>query len=424
MANPLQSVGVSVKLQIVVAALLGWFWLLCGAAAADTLHHWVQLGDDSRVIVRAIVRAGTCPKLLVDGKAVTMQLRAAQTARYSGLVCEESLPRPAPEMVLDGKVLPVLRADLRRIAVIGDTGCRIKGSWAQACDDTDAWPLDAVMAAIVKLQPDLVIHVGDYLYRDSPCPPSADCVGSPYGDGLQTWVADWFGPAQQLLSKTPFIFVRGNHEACGRNDKGWFRYLAVGPIPTDCPAVSESWNAVLGGTNLIVFDASDGPSAHSSVRHLEVYRRMAEAAFANLDRETWFLTHRPIWAHLRAFGEIIDGDDTQRDAFGDGFPQAVSLILSGHLHGFQAIDLANRPAQVISGNGGTELDPMPNEDKRNREIAGSQARQVLSDAGFGFLLLDRDGESDWWADVFDAQGDRRHSCHLSGRGFSCGARSQ
>src|SRR5262249_9219466 len=47
---------------------------------------------------------------------------------------------------------------------------------------------------------DLVIHVGDYLYRQSACPPGdAGCAGSPYGDDWPTWKADFFAPAAPAL---------------------------------------------------------------------------------------------------------------------------------------------------------------------------------------------------------------------------------
>jgi predicted phosphodiesterase len=281
------------------------------------------------------------------------------------------------------------------------------------------------MAKIVARKPDLVIHVGDYIYRNSPCPPPHDCLGSPHGDNLQTWVADWFGPAQQLLSQAPFVFVRGNHETCSRGAaKGWFRYLAIGSPPAKCPVASEPWKAQLADLDLIVFDASAGPASHSSLDQLPAYKRMADAIFATLQRETWFLTHRPLWVHMRAFGETINGDDTQREAFGAAMPQAVSLVLSGHIHAFQALDMAHGPAQVISGNGGTKLDPMPTGMERNFEVAGSLARQIVNDGGFGFLMLTRTDQREWHMDVLDAKGVRQRRCHLSGRDLSCAARLQ
>ena len=402
-------------------AVIGCLWFADVSESSETLNHWVQLGPDAELVVRAITRSSKCPTMQIDGRPVAMSLRAEATQQFPGLVCERHLPRSQSNMVLDGRPLATLNPDVRRIAVIGDTGCRIRGTRVQACNNPDAWPLNAIMAEIVAQKPDLVIHVGDYIYRQSPCPPSHDCLGSPYGDNLQTWLADWFGPAQHLLSQVPFVFIRGNHEECGRGAQGWFRYLAVGSPPAACPAASDPWKAQIAGVDLIVFDASDGPAAHSATDQLPVYKRMAHAIFATLQRETWFLTHRPLWAHMRAFDEIINGDDTQREAFGAAMPQAITLVLSGHLHAFQALDMAHGPAQVISGNSGTLLDPMPTGMERDLKVAGSLARQIVNDGGFGFLMLTRTNQRGWHMDVLDAKGERRHRCHLLGRDLSCPA---
>lgn len=79
---------------------------------------------------------------------------------------------------------------IRRIVVIGDTGCRLKASESayQACNDSEAYPFATVAAHAAAWHLDLVIHVGDYLYRANPCPPGrSGCVGSPWGYGWDSW---------------------------------------------------------------------------------------------------------------------------------------------------------------------------------------------------------------------------------------------
>ena len=104
---------------------------------------------------------------------------------------------------IDGRALPLPKARLAAIAVLGDTGCRlndarVKGSRTdhdhhergqfQDCDRQSKWPFARLSAIIAAHKPDLVIHVGDYVYRESPCPPAeAGCKGSPHGDNWQTW---------------------------------------------------------------------------------------------------------------------------------------------------------------------------------------------------------------------------------------------
>src|SRR6516165_4212442 len=77
-------------------------------------------------------------------------------------------------------------------------------------------------------EPDLVLHVGDYQYRENKCPVDiAGCVDAGWGYGWDTWDADLFTPGAALLAAAPWIMVRGNHEECARLDKAgtdsWIR---------------------------------------------------------------------------------------------------------------------------------------------------------------------------------------------------------
>ncbi|WP_298855682.1 hypothetical protein [uncultured Ruegeria sp.] len=123
--------------------------------------------------------------------------------------------------------------------------------------------------------------------------------------------------------------------------------------------------------------------------------------------------------NMHAFGELIDGDDTQRAALSGVIPETVNLLLSGHIHAFQAIDLLDGPVQVISGNGGTQLDPMPTDIATNVEVAGSLASIVVSNSDFGFLMLTRKTDGVWSMDAIDAEGKTRNRCRLIGRTLSC-----
>ena len=389
------------------------------SSKADVLHHWVQLGPDDEIIIRAVSASSDCPMLQIDDQAVAMNRRAMPQDQFPHLVCEYRASKLAQKIMLEGNALPTLNPSVRRIAVIGDTGCRIRGSRVQNCNDPSAWPLNAILEEIASRSPDLVIHVGDYLYRASECPDPEKCGGSPFGDTFESWSADWLGPADSLFRRVPFVFLRGNHENCGRGDKGWFRYFEAGPVPTSCPVVTLPWVASVDGLDLISFDSSAGPAPQSNPDLSNVYGQMARDLFAKASGEAWFLTHRPLWVNMRAFGELIDGDDTQRAAFGGGIPEVVNLVLSGHIHAFQAIDLLNGPVQGISGNGGTQLDPMPTDIATNVDVAGSLASIVVSNSEFGFLMLTQRTDENWSMDAIDAEGNTRNQCRLIGRTLSC-----
>ena len=128
--------------------------------------------------------------------------------------------------------------------VIGDTGCRIKASdnIFQACNDAAQWPFKQVAAAAAAIAPDLVIHVGDYHYRETACPAGDPaCAGSPWGYGWDAWEADLFAPAQPLFAAAPWIVVRGNHESCFRAGQGWWRFLDPRPLAArqDCNSAAD-----------------------------------------------------------------------------------------------------------------------------------------------------------------------------------------
>ena len=110
-----------------------------------------------------------------------MALRAVSDSGFPA-VCTHGIPSGAQSIhvtMADGSIetLAAPAADPHRILVLGDTGCRIKGSFLQACNDPVAWPFAGLAKAAADLKPDLVIHLGDYLYRESACPQgNAGCV--------------------------------------------------------------------------------------------------------------------------------------------------------------------------------------------------------------------------------------------------------
>jgi hypothetical protein len=209
-------------------------------AAVEQWPSWIQIGPNDVILARA-VRAETCPQITIDGSTGAMNIRALPNVDHPNIVCETAVPTGSKSVAIDGQAMRLPVADPQRIALIGDTGCRLKAPDAfQACNDPAEWPFARTAAASTVWNPDLVIHVGDYLYRESPCPDgNTGCAGSPYGDNWVTWNADFFAPAAPLLAAAPWILVRGNHEDCTREGMGWFRYLDPMPMPTACQTYTE-----------------------------------------------------------------------------------------------------------------------------------------------------------------------------------------
>ena len=324
--------------------------------------------------------------------------------------------------------LPV--SDPQRILVLGDTGCRIKDKTLQDCSDPAKWPFARIAAEAARLKPDLVIHVGDYLYRESACPPDfAGCAGTPFGDNWPTWDVDFFAPARPLLAVAPWVIVRGNHEDCGRAGPGFLRLL--GPTAYDpaapCAAHVAPYTVPLGSLDLVVLDNSDAPDTSVAEASVPGYRQEL-AALGQAKTPSWLVLHRPIWAAITGpLGMPIGGNLTTITAAGStGIPAPVELMLAGHIHTFEAINYGREPRvppQIVAGNGGDLLDETPSQ-LRGTVFQGNSGVRVsdgISLGGFGFLLMTRAGDG-WTIDVHDWQGRIERQCVFRAGRVDCPAR--
>jgi hypothetical protein len=168
------------------------FLLAPAAQAADLPNAWVELAADGGLDVRAVTMPGApCPKVLADGSPLASRQRGSPDptdGAYPIQVCVAHAAVTARGITVDGLPYPVLPRSIKRIVVIGDTGCRLKGDNVQDCNDPAQWPFAAIARLAAARHPDLVVHVGDYHYRESPCPAArAGCAGSPYGDNWAVW---------------------------------------------------------------------------------------------------------------------------------------------------------------------------------------------------------------------------------------------
>ena len=177
------------------------FWTLSPSAEQLT-PVWVEVSENGGAIARVVVNAvGECPSIAVDGATRPMSVRLPVPRGFLP-ACEAALPEGAKSASVYGRALALPKRDPSRVIVFGDTGCRIKGEEIQDCNDPNEWPFRQVATRAAADKPDLMIHVGDYLYREDMCPPAnkSFCDGTPVGDNWPTWNADFFTPAAKLLA--------------------------------------------------------------------------------------------------------------------------------------------------------------------------------------------------------------------------------
>jgi hypothetical protein len=394
---------------------------------------WVELGPDGSSEARVITTAEACPDIVIDGRVQPMSVRAApEPPTFPVLTCETTLPPGTKRAVVRGAAapLPLPPRDPQRIAVIGDTGCRIEtGHPSQACNDPKAWPFADLARAVAKWQPDLVVHVGDYLYRESPCPAGDQgCAGSPWGYDWAAIDADFFSPADPLFRVAPLVLTRGNHESCNRAGPVWFRFLDPRPLEAECNDYTEPYAVEIGGLQLLMLDSSAASDTSVDPTQVALYRQQ----FARLDElagpHALLLTHRPMWAfghlgEMNGVETLFRDNPTLQAASENVLPAGVELVVSGHIHLFELLTFdpfSNllRAPQIVIGNSGTSLDPPITTALPGLEIAGATVSLGETSDRFGWVSLEREGAS-WSAILRDVAGRPSLDCQIAERMADC-----
>lgn len=444
---------------------------LCGCVSqslpppAETDYRYVVLGPDGVAVARVITAAAGCPDIDIDGAIRTMSVRMAaatipvrpsrndlpqpKPSAFPVLTCEATLPSGIARAAVGGVALPLPRENPRRIVLLGDTGCLVNSSYKvfQACDDPALWPFERVANAAAAMAPDLVIHVGDYHYRESACAPdNPGCAGSPWGYGWDAWRADLFHPARNLFAAAPWIVVRGNHESCNRAGQGWWRFLDPRPVAPrqDCNLAaddaignySDAYAVPLGrsaDTQLLVFDSSwvgVTPLSPSDLMYRN-YRAQFERIFTLAGRtpHAFFASHHPVLGFAANPGKPespYPGNAGLQSVLeplypSALFPPAVEALLSGHNHTLEVVSFATpHPPQFITGNGGDWADqPFPVPFPAGVEPAsGAVVAELVASTRFGFMTMERDGDG-WSMRAWDTQGRPLTSCALGHRKAVC-----
>ena len=401
----------------------------CSRAAPPEVgapHAWVEV-TATGFELRATAQNGTCPAAQIDGRPAEMAVRSSENDAFPA-ICALPAPRGSTAVSALGHVWTLSEAAPKRIVVIGDTGCRVRDLSAQDCLSATGWPFAKVAQLAANQAPDLVIHVGDYYYRESPCPFEREtCRNSPFGDRFDTWRAELFDPAAPLLAAAPVLFVRGNHESCKRGGDGWARLLETRPWTGACQEGGSSFVARLGDLSLGVLDSSVADDRDPKPRGVEVMAAQIDQVRAGLGPgESFLLTHRPIWAavpvaRVGPLPPIFVGLNATEQAAARGrMPDQVSMVISGHVHHFAAYTFGpTRPAQLVAGEGGATLadSDRPDLDRTPLKIDGMEATKV-NFARYGYVLMER-GEAGWTVEAHDLDDKVVLRCRLKGRDLTC-----
>jgi len=425
-----------------------------------------------RSVVRVLTRNSMCPDIVwADGRRERMRVRAeaalvqlrgdsvqsdSKPAHFDVLTCEVDWRQGAAGATVENRAVPAPHQQINRIVLIGDTGCRMKASENafQECLDATRWPFAQVAARAALMKPDLVIHVGDIHYRESPCPAgNRGCASSPWGYGMDAWRADLFEPAAPLLAAAPWLFVRGNHESCFRAGQGWFRFVDSGAWTSarSCNSPASDHDAdfsepyavpVGGGTQLIVFDSSKSsgkPYASTDPAFAKYAAQIKQvASLAAQAQRSFFLSHHPLlaFAPTDIAGSIKPGGSRGlQSAFASVhparlFPDGVDIVMHGHIHLFEAISFSSaHPASLILGNSGSATEGRAPTAVAVGTLAypGAAVDDYASNSEFGFAVMDRvdgSGETQWRITEYDVEGRAKIVCEIESSRSRCRAGSR
>jgi len=422
---------------------------------------YVVLGAQGAVARAVYTDATTCPSLALasqSGKSTQpMSVRALpQSADASDkkpafpvLVCELSIPAGTTAAAVGKQKLPLPPDTLVAVAVIGDTGCRLKADkdadhddegTFQDCDSKSAWPFSTLAKNVTKRKPQLLVHVGDYIYRESPCPKGdKGCKGSPYGDNWDTWKADFFKPAAPLLAAAPWIATRGNHEICARAGDGFMLFLdptlATDQKPPACGALLDPLTVTVGGQQFIMLDSSNAPDecpdsgcdtktsnapecpkpGCSAKAYAEQLAAMQPADGA------WLVSHRPVWG----FKNKSQLNATLQAALGQWngkLPPGFTLAVAGHIHIWETLSFSDqRSPQFVIGNGGTSLAHAIKGKLDGKEIGGTTVSASKSASKWGFTIFtpNKKQAATWTATYYSTKGNDKFTCTVQPTGVSC-----
>jgi predicted phosphodiesterase len=416
------------KILALIGAAIAITWPAAGYAADQ--FRWVQYGP-AGLEARVATEKGACPQGLIDGQTVAMSVRSTPGPDYPVLVCSMPIPASAKDVRVAGFPMALPKPQVNRILVIGDTGCRLKGKQVQSCNDIAEWPFRIGADISTEFKPDLVLHVGDYHYRETACPLNNNgCAGTPFGDTWDVWREDFFVPAQSLLAAAPWILVRGNHEECDRGGKGWARTLDPYPWSADagatgCLGLARPFLVDLGDIKLGVVDVSTAEEASVNEQQVAWYKDVFSSVIASAGGAPMWLTfHRPVWVSDGSSGKNKGGDNrTLAAALKDTLKPNVSVILSGHHHVFEAMSYEeDLPAALVSGNGGDDLSPNVPVNPIGLAVNGSTVKAGITRPGiFGFAMLERmtDGSGRWSFTGYDTHGKQIGRCLVEGRQLAC-----
>lgn len=318
----------------------------------------------------------------------------------------------------------------RKIAIIGDTGCRLKEtkihSLYQNCADPKAWPYPKLIEQVAKEKPDLIIHLGDYHYREQ-CSKGKKCekMTTAAGYGFAPWQKDFLEPSQPAFRGVPWIIARGNHEDCERAYLGYRSLLVAEDWNQECIPYEEPQLIQWKDLTIVVLDTStisdlpitsDATDKIWAERFSVIEKKLAEIK----SKHVWIVTHKPFYG-LTSLGSAFAPINMNLRKYLDAtkLGKRVELLLAGHVHSSQLVQVAGMPLQVVLGNGGAILEKGGKSvSSGNLNLIGYDKAKIIT-RDFGYAMIQEKKQGDYSLEFYSAGGALLASCSLKNKGAGC-----
>lgn len=301
---------------------------------------------------RVIVASGQPCPTLSGGPSPLKMTRRDNPHGFTVDVCEAVVPFEQTLTVSGSSLtLPAAHREVRRVTVIGDTGCEPSDQAGCGLDDPQ-WPFPVLAKAAAANAPELVLHMGDYNYRGTPshfeqvvngtqtkayyydagdgAPTDQLCgLKAPYysqntpsgtegssPDSWEAWWLDFFQPAAPLLAAAPWVAARGNHELCSHAGPGWLYFLGPssnlsegGGAQVSCPPQQNAGPVeshlvfvppqviALAGLTVVVLDSANACDTLNNFgdRYAQQFASITPRLGSEATGAVWLMGHRPPW---------------------------------------------------------------------------------------------------------------------------------
>lgn len=323
------------------------------------------------------------------------------------------------------QALPRSEKRFEKIVLLGDSGCRLKegpyGRAYQNCKDPQEWPYSNLIEKVAAENPDLIIHVGDYHYREH-CSEGKECrqMTDTIGYGWNSWQADFFLPSKPALNNTPWIFVRGNHEDCKRAFEG-YKLISEQKWDQSCIEQEKTEYIQLGDILIVQLDSSSSSDDPKKTEQVVYWERQFKEIEKNIEgtkaKHIWLFTHKPI-------AGLVDAGDNKvamtnihlQKAFAKTkLNKKIELMVAGHIHNTQYLLAKDFPLQLVVGNSGSALDPIEAfktpekilKTKFDGVVIKKFSTTATSDRDFGYaVLFKQPGSNQWMIGFHNLNGER------------------